>query len=101
MANKTLDLLHVRTMSFKTNLAKNDSKTRNYHVTKHLADNFNSLLEDVKKQLSTDDAGHLPPRIPFVSDASRVAGMSDVLYVDLEIMVDQVAGILERLKAEG
>jgi hypothetical protein len=98
MADMTLDLLHVRATSFRTHLAQSDSK-KCLHVTKQLAENFNRLLEDARNQLSTDEAAHLPHAITFVSNAATVAGRSDVLYVDLEIMVDQLAGILGHLKS--
>jgi len=100
MASKNIDMLSIRASSFQTVLVKIDNQTKKKHVSKQMAENFNRLFDDVKKEMSTDDVGHLPQPNTFVGDAARVAGMSDVYYVDLEIMIDTVVGILDRLKSE-
>ena len=99
MAVTNIDLLIARASSFQATLATIDNQTKNRHVTKQLANNFNRLLDEIKKEMPADTASHLPPPITFVSNAAKVAGMSDVLYLDLEIMINEIMNILGVLKA--
>ena len=95
---KNIDILIARASSLQRTLANIDPQTKKSYVSRPLAENFNKLLGAIKKEMSAADSGHLPQPITFEGPSARVAGLSDVLYVDLEIMIDQMKDVLDHLK---
>jgi hypothetical protein len=95
MAVDKLDLLRVRADSFRRFLNQNPERAKKNHVTIPTSEEFNRLLEEVATGFpEVEDA--LPKRITPVSDAA-IAGYADVTLVELEILTEQLLGILDLL----
>ena len=94
MQPSTLDLLIARILSFKMILAATSEKAKRHSVPRPVAENFNQLLEDIAAHCFSMKSS-LPKPISFNSDAAMVAGLSDVDYIGLEIMAEQVLAILK------
>ena len=95
---KNFDILIARASSLKRTLANIAPQSKGSYVSRPLAENFNKLLSTIKKEMSADDSKHLPQPITFEGPSARVAGLSDVLHLDLEIMIDQLKDVLGHLK---
>lgn len=94
MQPSKLELLQARLLSFKTVLAATSEKAKRHNVARPVAENFNQLLEDIAVHFLFLQSS-LPKPISFNSDAAMVAGQSDVDYIGLEIMAEQVLAILK------
>ena len=94
-----LDFLIARVSAHKTILTKKDPKDIKGNVSFPFANDFNSLLEEIKKECP-EAASHLPRAITFESDRARLAHQSDINFVELEIMVEQVLNVLQTLKSD-
>jgi hypothetical protein len=90
-----LDLLKMKADSFRRVLNQTPQSAKKNHVTIPMSDEFNRLLEEVATAFP-EVADALPRKITAVSDA-RIAGYADVKLVELEILSEQLVGILELL----
>jgi hypothetical protein len=95
MALDILDLLRMKADSFRRVLNQTPQQAKKNHVTIPMSEEFNRLLDEVATA-SPDVAGALPKKITAVSDA-RIAGYADVKLVELEILSEQLVGILDLL----
>jgi hypothetical protein len=100
MAIKNIDLLFARASAFQKTLVRIDHQTKKTNVSTQLAINFNTLLDEIKKEIPADAASHLPQAVGSATSLHQRAGLVSINYVDLEILIDQVLGILEVLKTQ-
>jgi hypothetical protein len=90
-----LDLLKMKADGFRRVLNQTPQQTKKNRVTIPTSEEFNRLLDEVATAFP-DIAEALPKKITAVSDA-RIAGCADVKLVELEILSEQLVGILDLL----
>jgi hypothetical protein len=90
-----LDLLKMKADSFRRVLNQTPQVVKKNHVTIPMSEEFNRLIEEAVTAFP-DVADALPRKITAVSDA-RIAGYADVKLLELEILSEQLVGILELL----
>jgi hypothetical protein len=98
MPNK-VDFLKAKVQALKSVLEKTSAKEREARVSTHMAKQFNELLKEIGEAVP-DAAAHLPKPIPSTTEF-RHMGISDVGYVDLMIMAEQVIGVLSVVASHG
>jgi hypothetical protein len=91
------DELITDVMAYKTALAAGTQKQKEKHVSIPTARQFNALLDRIKRE-TPDLAPKLPEEITWVSD-SHLAGLSDIIFLELEISVERVFGLLNLYKS--
>jgi hypothetical protein len=94
---KKIDFLIAKVKPFQGTLENMDSKTKGGHVPIQLAENFNKLVAEIATH-EPDAARELPCPITLEGQMALI-GATDISYSSLEIMVGQVLGVLEVLKA--
>jgi hypothetical protein len=92
----TLDFLKAKVMAVKHTLDSRSSKEKGGHISVQTAQQFNAVIEEIKKA-SPEAAPHLPQPIQWGGHMARLASQANVTFLDLEIMVNQVLGILDVL----
>src|SRR5947209_1281254 len=124
-----LDFLKAKMLAYKQTLAERTSREKDGHVSIQIAQEFNAIVEEIKKA-SPDAAPHLPkpiaahlakqfnevvkeigealpdvaPHLPKPIPSSTkftMMGLSDVGYVDLMIMAEQVLRVLSVVESHG
>jgi hypothetical protein len=90
-----LDLLKMKADSFRRVLNQTQQSAKKNHVTIPMSEEFNRLLEEVATTFP-QVADALPKKLTAVSDA-RIAGYADVNLVELEILSEQLVGIIDLL----
>ena len=92
MPSKT-DILRARARSFKSTLHNATAKEKEGPAGTALAENFNKIVEETV-QTFPDLKESLPARITSRGPFARM-GKSDVSYLDLEVMADQLLAMLD------
>jgi hypothetical protein len=90
-----LDLLKMKADSFRRVLNQTPQSAKKNRVTIPTSEEFNRLVEEVATT-SPQVADALPKKITSVSDA-HMAGYADVTLVELEILSEQLVGMIELL----
>jgi hypothetical protein len=88
-----LDFLKARVQAYKHTLEGKSGKEKDGRVSVQTAQQFNGIVDEVKKQ-APDAAPHLPPHITWNSPFAKIQ-QADATFLDLEIMVNQVLAILD------
>jgi hypothetical protein len=91
-----LDLLRMKADSFRRVLNQTSQNAKKNSVTKPTADEFNWLLDEAALAFP-QVAEALPRRITSMSLESQATGCADVKLVELEILSEQLVGILDLL----
>ena len=91
-----LDLLKVRAESFRRVLTQASESAKKNHVTKSTAEEFNRLLDEVATGFP-EVADALPKKILASSRGPSLIGCVDVKLVELEILSEQLVGIIDLL----
>jgi hypothetical protein len=89
-----LDFLKAKVLAYKHTLDGKTSKEKEKHVAIQIAEEFNSILEEIKK-LSPDAAPHLPKPISWKGIAAQDMQISDIRFLELEMLLNQVLAILD------
>ncbi|MBI3461637.1 MAG: hypothetical protein HY000_01050 [Planctomycetes bacterium] len=95
LALDNLDVLKLKADSFRRVLNQTPQLAKKNHVTMPISDEFNRLLDEVATAFP-DVAEALPKKITAVSPA-RLAGYADVKLMELEILSEQLVGLLDLL----
>jgi hypothetical protein len=91
--------LKSRLEGMKSVLEKATPKEKEQRVTTHMAKEFNTILTEIGSAYP-DATSQLPK--PILSTTKlRFLGQSDVGYVDLQMMVEQVLRILSLVESDG
>ena len=90
------ELLKARTRSIKSTLRDATQEQKKGHAGISLAENFNKILRDIA-EMHPDLASSLPSEITWKGPFAQMR-MSDVSYLDLEVMVDQVLALLDLME---
>jgi hypothetical protein len=98
MASK-LTFLNARLEAFKRVLDGKSSAEKDKNVADVIVNEFNSIVKDIAKEFPSA-ADHLPREVTSHSRMLIGTGMSDIHYIDLEILVEQVRSIVSILKTE-
>jgi len=93
-----IEIIEAQLRSFKSTLEKATDKQKEGLVTIALAENFNRMVEQTI-QLFPELKDHLPQKIESATSMKRRAGVSDVNYLDLEILTDQVFSLIQLKKS--
>lgn len=99
MPPSTHALLQARLRAFLTTLDKASEKVKAGPVTRPLAENFNTILADVRKAYP-EIADHLPQPINASQGIKAQMGICDEHYVDLQILVNQTLEVLALAQPE-
>jgi hypothetical protein len=89
-----LDYLRARVLAYKVTLDGKPSKEKKDRVSVQIAEQFNGILEDIKKE-SPEAAPHLPQPITMNSMAARDFQLSDANFIELEMMLNGILAVLE------
>jgi hypothetical protein len=92
-----LDFLRAKVQAYKHILDGKTAKEKEKHVSTAVAEEFNGLLEEIKKAVP-ETAPHLPQPITSTSFFARDLRVSDVKYLDLELLLSQVLAVLDVLR---
>jgi hypothetical protein len=99
MEPTSLELFKVRLMALTCTLDKTAQNQKGGSVTRPMADQFNMLLAEVGVAFpSIKDA--LPERLEATTKFADHFATVDATYLDLEVFVEQVLGVVERLGSE-
>lgn len=98
MASK-VDFIKARLQAVTSVLEKTSPKEREGSVSTHLADEFNGIVKEIGEAFP-DAAPHLPKPIASSTPFSKL-GKSDVHYVDLMVMVEQVLRVVSVVESHG
>lgn len=93
----TLDFLRARVQAYKSTLDGKSSQEKEKHVSIQIAEEFNLILEEIKKE-AADAAPHLPKPITWQSIFARDMRVADVRFLELEMMLNQVLAVLDVLR---
>jgi hypothetical protein len=77
-------------------LKQTPESAKKNHVTVPIAEEFNRLLEEVATGFP-EVADALPKKIPATGRDARTFGIAGVMLVELEILSEQLIGILDLL----
>ena len=88
-----IEILRARARSFKSTLQNASVKEKEGLAGTALAENFNKIVEETA-QTYPDLKESLPARITSRSPFARM-GKSDVSYLDLEVLADQLLAMLD------
>jgi 4-hydroxy-3-methylbut-2-enyl diphosphate reductase IspH len=94
-----VDFLRAKVQAVLSALEKASAKEREGRVSTHVAKDFNEVVKQIGEGFP-DASGHLPKPI-CSSTKERFQGLSDVRYVDLVIMAEQVMRILSVIESHG
>lgn len=93
-----IDFLKAKVEAVKSVLETTSPKEREKRVSVHLAEEFNSVLKEIALAFP-DAVSHLPKPIP--TQGYRHLAQSEIAYVDLMIMAEQVLRILSVIESHG
>src|SRR5262249_43529842 len=94
-----VDFLKAKLQAVTSVLEKTSPKERENKVSTQLAEQFNEVVKEIGKALP-ETAPHLPKPI-HSSTKFALVGQSDVGYVDLMIMAEQVLRVLSVVESHG
>jgi hypothetical protein len=94
----SLDFHRATIRAFKNTLDGKASKEKEKHISIQIAEQFNVIVDNIRKEFP-DAASHLPQPITMKGIASRDMQIADIKFLDFEVLLNQVLGILEVLEA--
>ncbi len=90
----SLDFHKGTITAFKNTLDGKSAKEKEKHISIQIAEQFNSIVDNIKKEFP-DAAPHLPQPITMKGIASRDMQIADIKFLDFEMLLNQVLGVLE------
>jgi hypothetical protein len=93
----TLDFLRAKVLAYKNTLDSRSGKDKEQRVGIQIAEEFNAVLEEIRKE-SPDAAAHLPKPIACKGVFARDLRLSDIKFLELEMILNQVLAILDLLR---
>ncbi len=93
-----LAFLKASMTAFKETLGGASDKQKGDLISIPTADHFNGLLDRIRAE-APEVAPHLPPRVTAKSDFS-IMGKSDIKFLELEMLVNQVIHVLGVLASD-
>ena len=96
----TVEFLLAEAQAFKNVLKSQSNEDKKKHVPIQTAKQFNAILDKAKKQVP-DSAAHLPEPVEWNAGnlLTRSLDVTMITYVDLEIKLDTLLGVLTLLKS--
>lgn len=94
---RTLDFLKAKVQAYKHTLEGKSGTEKERHVAIHVAEEFNRILEEIKKE-SPEAAPHLPRSITWTSVFADDMKVADVTYLDLEMLINEVLAVLDVIR---
>ena len=92
-----LDFHRATVLAFKSTLEGKSAKEKEKHIAIQIAEQFNSTVEKIKKEFP-DAASHLPQPITWKGIAAQDMQITDIRFLDFEMMLNQVLAILDVLR---
>ena len=92
-----LDFVRAKVLAYKNTLDGRSTKEKEKQVAIPIAQEFNAFLEEIKKAFP-EDASHLPQPITWEGMAAHDFRMSDVRFLELEMLLNQVLAVLDVLR---
>jgi hypothetical protein len=91
-----LDFLRAKLLAYKQTLDGKRPGNKDCDVSITIADQFNAIVEAIGRA-SPAAAPHLPK--PITSKIAPFAGVSDVRFLDLEMMINEAIAVLDVIRA--
>lgn len=92
-----LDFLRAKVLAYKGTLDGRAASQKAGRVSTQIAEQFNAIVEEIKKAVP-EAAPHMPHTITSITVPG--SGKSDVTFLDLEMMLNEVVGVLDLLRAD-
>lgn len=89
-----LDFIRAKVQAFKNTLDGKTLKEKEKHVAIAVAEEFNGFLEEIRKA-SPEAAPHLPKPITWKSVFAQDMRLSDVKFLELEMLLNQTLAVLD------
>jgi hypothetical protein len=93
----SLDFHKATVLAFKHTLEGKSAKEKEKHVSIQIAEQFNGVVENVKKEYP-DAAIHLPQPITWKGIGAQDMRIADIRFTDFEMLLNQVLAILDVLR---
>jgi hypothetical protein len=90
----TFNFLKAKVLAIKHTLDSKSSHEKKDRISIQTAQQFNAVIEEIKKE-SPEAAPHLPQPIQSNNPSADFFSVADASFLDLEIMVNQVIGVLD------
>src|SRR5947199_271239 len=94
----SLEFLKARVQAIKHTLEGKSGKEKDGRVSIQIAQQFNSVVDNIKKEFS-NAAPQLPQPITTKGIGSHDMQIADITFLDFEMLLNQVLGTLEVLEA--
>ena len=95
-----LDFHRATVLAFKNTLDGRSAKEKELPVSIQIARQFNTIVEEIKK-VAPEVASHLPQPVTWKGIAARDMQISDVSFLELQMMLNQVLAVLDVLRGSG
>ena len=93
-----LDFHRAKAQAYKKTLEATPGPQKHEQASNIIAKQVNELVEAIKTEFP-DAAQHLPPTITWANPFASRTGWSDVKLVEMEMMLNQIIGVLDVLRA--
>jgi hypothetical protein len=93
-----LDFHKATVLAFKNTLEGKSAKEKERHISIQVAKQFNAVVDKIKGE-HPDAATHLPEPITWKGIAAQDMQIADISFLDFELLLNQVLGLLEVLEA--
>jgi hypothetical protein len=92
-----LDFVRAKVLAYKNTLEGKPTREKEKHVSIQIAEQVNSFMEEIKREFP-EATHHLPPPITWIGMGALDMRISDVRFLELEMMLNQVLAILDVLR---
>ncbi len=93
----SLDFHRATVLAFNSTLEGKSAKEKEKHVSIQIAEQFNGVVEQIKKE-HPDAAPRLPQPITWKGIAAQDMQIADIRFLDFEMMLNQVLAILDVIR---
>ena len=84
-------------MAFKNSLEGKSSKEKENHISIQIAEQFNEVVESIKKE-HPEAAPHLPKPITMKGIAAQDMQIADIRFLDFELLLNQVLATMDVIR---
>lgn len=94
-----MDFVRAKVQAYKHTLDGKTAKEKSGKVSVHVAEQFNLIVADIKKECP-EAAPHLPRPITWSKGGGVTFLVTPVSFLELEMMLDQVLAVLDLLREQ-
>jgi hypothetical protein len=93
----SVDFYRATVLAFKSTLEGKSAKEKEKHVSIQIAEQFNAVVENIKKG-HPDAVTHLPQPNKWNGIAAQDMKIADIRFLDFEMLLSQVLAIMDVLR---